>query len=139
MRSDDAHLTSAFDGGFNHVADDGIIALALGRHAAMKPVELVRIRRVRAPLVRRERRIGHDGIKLHLGILLDEFRIVDGVAPFNPRRVLVMHEHGHESDSSTDPRARKFWSQMQKKEKRAITQTEHEQLVASVGDSEWRL
>lgn len=35
--------------------------------------------------------------------------------------------------------ARKLWPKMQKKEKRAVTQTEHEQLVASVGDSEWRL
>ena len=48
MRSNHAHLAAAFDGGFHHVADEGIIALALRRHAAMEPVELVRFR-VSAP------------------------------------------------------------------------------------------
>src|ERR1035441_2391446 len=86
MRGDDAYPAPLLLGALDHVADEGVVALALGRHAPVEPVELVRFRVLGAPLVQREGRVGYHHVELHQGILLYELRAPDGVAPRSEER-----------------------------------------------------
>ncbi len=73
-------------GGLDHVGDEGVVALALRRHAAMTAVEVIGlfVGLVRPPLVERERRIGDDDVELHELVVLDQLRVAS-VSPHSMR------------------------------------------------------
>ena len=92
--NDDAHL-AVFVGHLEHVADEGPVALALGRNAAPEAVVGVVGRLVGAPLFEREGRIGHDGVELHQRVALLELRVAQRVAPADRGAVETVEQHVH--------------------------------------------
>lgn len=98
VRNDYAHLSTSFVRGFDHMADERPVALALRRNAAPKTVVLVSSGVIGPPLVQGERGIGHDGIEFHEPVALFELGIVDGVAPTDGSVVEPMEEHVHDRE-----------------------------------------
>ena len=94
VRNDNAHL-AVFVGHLEHVADEGPVALALGRNAAPEAVVGVVGRLVGAPLFEREGRIGHDGVELHQRVALLELRVAQRVAPADGGAVETVEQHVH--------------------------------------------
>ena len=94
MGNDDAHL-AVFVGHLEHVADEGPVALALGRNAAPEAVVGVVGRLVGAPLFEREGGIGHDGVELHQRVALLELRVAQRVAPADRGAVETVEQHVH--------------------------------------------
>ena len=95
MGGNHAHLPPILLRALDHVANKGVIPLALRRHAPVEAVKLVRIGGFGPPLVERERRIRHHHVELHQRIALDELRVQERVAPFDPGAILVVDEHIH--------------------------------------------
>ena len=82
--------------GFHHVQNESIVALGLGRQATAEPAEAIRRRRIMPPLFKTEGRVGDDDIKMLQPIIgIQQFRIADGVAPFNAVIILAMEKHVH--------------------------------------------
>ena len=84
-------------GHLDHVADEGVIAFALGRHAAPEAPVAIRRRVVRAPLVEREGRVGDDDVEVHQVVALAVLRVAQGVAPADVPggHVHVVEQHVH--------------------------------------------
>ena len=95
MRHDHADPPGVLGRGFDHVRDEGVIALGLWRHAAMEALVRVVARFVMAPFVERERRIGDHHVELHGAVVFDQFRVADRVAPFDAGVVHAVQEHVH--------------------------------------------
>ena len=83
VRHDDANPALAFDGRLDHVADEGVVALALGRRPAPEAVVRIVLGHLGAPLVEREGRIGHHDVELHQPVVLDQLGAGDRVAPLD--------------------------------------------------------
>jgi hypothetical protein len=77
------------------VADEGVVALALGRHAAPEAVVRVVLGEILAPLVEAERGIGDDDVEPHQVVALDQAGAGDGVAPLDAGIIHGVQEHVH--------------------------------------------
>ena len=75
VRHDHADAAVVGQGDLDHVADEGVVALALGRDAAPEPLVRIVAGVVGAPLVERERRIGDDDVELHQLVVLDQLGV----------------------------------------------------------------
>ena len=95
MRHDDGNAAFSFQRGFDHVADEGVVALALGRHAAPVAVEAVVRGIFCTPFVERERRVSDNDVEFHQAVVLDQRRAGEGVAPFDARAIHAVQEHVH--------------------------------------------
>ena len=92
---DHRHPSAVALGNLDHVGDEAVVALGLGRHAAPEALVLVLGRVFRTPLVQRKGRVGNYDVKLHQMIALNQGRAVQGVAPLDARRVLGVQKHIH--------------------------------------------
>ena len=95
MRHDDCHAPGLLPRRFDHMGNERPVARALRRDAAMKPLVLIVGGVFRAPFVQREGRIGDDHVEGDQPVILDELRIGQRVAPFEPRAVDAVQEHVH--------------------------------------------
>ena len=97
MRHHHGDAPRALGRGLDHVADEGIVALALGRNAPVPAVMalLLGIGMIGAPLVEREGRIGHHHLEAHEPVALQQLGIEQGVAPLDARVVHAVQEHIH--------------------------------------------
>ena len=98
VRHDDADAAVVGQGDFDHVGDEGVVALALGRNASPEPLVRIVPGEVGPPLVERERRIGHHDVELHQRIVFDQLRVGDRVAPLDAGGVLLVQEHVHPAE-----------------------------------------
>ncbi len=95
MGDDDSDPAFLLQRGLDHVADEGPVALGLGRNAAPEAVEAVVLGFLRAPLVQREGRVGHHDVEFHQAVVLHQRRAGEGVAPFDAGAVGAVQEHVH--------------------------------------------
>lgn len=91
--NDDTHL-AVFVGHFEHVADEGPVALLWAGSRARIGCRGRRPPR-RRPLFEREGRIGHDGVELHQRVALLELRVAQRVAPADGGAVEAVEQHVH--------------------------------------------
>ena len=92
---DDRHPPAVALGDLDHVGDEAVVALGLGRHAAPEARVLVFGRVFRAPLVQRKGRVGDHDVELHQVVALNQGRAVQGVAPLDAGGVLGVQKHVH--------------------------------------------
>jgi len=95
VRHHHAHAARAFAGDLDHVGDEGVVALGLGRQAAVVAVEGIGLGLLDAPLLQREGRIGHHDVELHELVVLDQARVAQRVAPLDAKAVHTVQEHVH--------------------------------------------
>ena len=95
MRHDHRHPAGLALGDLDHMADEAIIALGLGRNAAPEPLERIVASMFRAPFVEAEGRVGQHHVKLHQVVAFDQRRAVERVAPFDARGILGVQKHVH--------------------------------------------
>src|SRR5690606_27750988 len=78
--------------GFDHVADEGVVAPALWRHAPMEAAVGIALGHLRAPLVEGEGRVRDDDVEAHEPVAFDEPGRADRVAALDPRLVEAVKE-----------------------------------------------
>src|SRR5579871_3692312 len=95
MRDDHGHTATARPRNLDHVGDESVVTLGLGRNAAPEALVLVLFRVFGAPLIERKGRIGYDDIELHQAVAFDQRRAVERVAPLDTGSILRVEEHIH--------------------------------------------
>jgi len=99
VRNHDGDATGTGLGGLDHVEDEGVVGLGLGRNATLEATKAVVGSLFRAPLVEGKRRIGDNDVELTEGVVCEEFRVVEGVAPFDLGTIDAVEEHVHPAKS----------------------------------------
>ena len=89
------HPALFFDGGLNHVADEGVVTLGFRRNTPPEAVVDIRFGLFDAPFLQGKRGIGHDVVEFHQAVMLHECGGGEGVAPLDPGGVRLVQEHVH--------------------------------------------
>ncbi len=79
-KHDHSHPAGAGFHGFDHVQDEGVVALGARRHAPAEAAELVDIGPFKAPLLQAERRVAHHDVEvLEAGGTVEQLGVADHV------------------------------------------------------------
>ena len=96
MRNHHCHAASAGLHGFDHVQDEGIVALGARWNATAEAAELVSISAFMTPLFQTKRRIGDNDVKvLQAGGTVQQLGVANGVAPLYAVVVFAVQKHIH--------------------------------------------
>ena len=99
MRNNDTNLATIIVSHLQHVTDKGPVTLALGRYTSPETVVWIAGSFLGSPFIKRERRIGHNSIKLHQFVVDLQLRIAQRVAPTDYGIVESMQKHVHHRQS----------------------------------------